>query len=38
MKAVAIPNKFSERQDFKVADLVVKSAEDLDLKSLEELF
>ena len=38
MKAIAIPNKFSERQDFKVADLVVKSAEDLDLKSLEELF
>ena len=38
MKVVAIPNKFSERQDFKVADLVVKSAEDLDLKSLEELF
>ena len=38
MKAVAIPNKFSERQDFKVADLVVKSAKDLDLKSLEELF
>ena len=38
MKAVAIPNKFSECQDFKVADLVVKSAKDLDLKSLEELF
>jgi len=38
MKAIAIPNKFSERQDFKVADLVVKSAKDLDLKSLEELF
>jgi HAD superfamily hydrolase (TIGR01509 family) len=38
MKVVAIPNKFSERQDFKVADLVVKSAEDLDLQSLEELF
>ena len=38
MKAVAIPNEFSERQDFKVADLVVKSAEDLDLQSLEELF
>ena len=38
MKAVAIPNKFSERQDFKVADLIVKSAEDLDLRSLEELF
>jgi HAD superfamily hydrolase (TIGR01509 family) len=38
MKAVAIPNKFSERQDFKVADLIVMSAEDLDLKSLEELF
>jgi HAD superfamily hydrolase (TIGR01509 family) len=38
MKAVAIPNKFSERQDFKAADLVVKSAEDLDLKTLEELF
>jgi HAD superfamily hydrolase (TIGR01509 family) len=38
MKAVAIPNQFSERQDFRVADLIVKSAEDLNLKSLEELF
>jgi HAD superfamily hydrolase (TIGR01509 family) len=38
MKAVAIPNRFSERQDFKVADLIVRSAEDLDLKRLEELF
>jgi HAD superfamily hydrolase (TIGR01509 family) len=38
MKAVAIPNQFSERQNFRVADLIVRSAEDLDLKSLEELF
>jgi HAD superfamily hydrolase (TIGR01509 family) len=38
MKAVAIPNRFSERQDFKVADLIVRSAEDLDLKRLEQLF
>jgi HAD superfamily hydrolase (TIGR01509 family) len=38
MKVVAIPNQFSERQDFGVADLIVRSAEDLDLKSLEELF
>jgi HAD superfamily hydrolase (TIGR01509 family) len=38
MKAVAIPNQFSERQDFAVADLIVKSAEALDLKSLEDLF
>jgi HAD superfamily hydrolase (TIGR01509 family) len=37
MKAVAIPNQFSERQDFKVADLIVRSAEALDLKSLEGL-
>jgi len=38
MKVVAIPNRFSDRQDFKVADLIVRSAEDLDLKRLEELF
>jgi HAD superfamily hydrolase (TIGR01509 family) len=38
LKAVAIPNEFSERQDFKMADLVVSSAEALSLKSLEELF
>jgi putative hydrolase of the HAD superfamily len=38
MKAVAIPNRFSERQDFQVADLIVRSAEALDLKRLEELF
>jgi len=38
MKAVAIPNQFSERQDFRVADLIVKSAEGLDLKRLEALF
>jgi len=38
MRAIAIPNQFSERQDFRVADLIVKSAKDLDLKSLEELF
>ena len=38
MKAVAIPNQFSERQDFRVADLIVKSAKDLDLKTLAELF
>jgi HAD superfamily hydrolase (TIGR01509 family) len=37
MKAVAIPNQFSERQNFNVADLIVKSAEALDLKSLEGL-
>ena len=38
MKAVAIPNQFSERQDFRVADLIVKSAEGVDLKRLEALF
>ena len=38
MKAVAIPNQFSERQDFNVADLVVRSAEALSLKNLEDLF
>jgi len=38
MKVVAIPNRFSDRQDFEVADLIVRSAEDLDLKRLEELF
>ena len=37
MKAVAIPNQFSERQNFNLADLIVKSAEALDLKSLEGL-
>jgi HAD superfamily hydrolase (TIGR01509 family) len=37
MKAVAIPNQFSERQNFNVADLIVESAEALDLRSLEEL-
>jgi HAD superfamily hydrolase (TIGR01509 family) len=38
MKAIAIPNQFSERQDFRVADLIVKSAEALDLHGLEALF
>ena len=34
LKAVAIPNRFSERQDLTVANLVVRSAEELDLDRL----
>ena len=34
MRAVAIPNQFSERQDLSVADLVVPSAEGLSLERL----
>jgi HAD superfamily hydrolase (TIGR01509 family) len=38
MKAVVIPNEFSIRQDLSAADLIVRSAEDLDLKRLNALF
>jgi HAD superfamily hydrolase (TIGR01509 family) len=37
LKAVAIPNRFSERQDLKVADLIVKSATELDVNRLADL-
>jgi HAD superfamily hydrolase (TIGR01509 family) len=37
LKAVAIPNQFSERQDLSVADLVVKSASELNLDRLAAL-
>jgi HAD superfamily hydrolase (TIGR01509 family) len=37
LKAVAIPNRFSERQDLTIADLVVRSAEELDLDRLAAL-
>jgi len=37
LKAVAIPNRFSERQDLTVADLVVKSATELTLDRLAAL-
>ena len=37
LKAVAIPNRFSERQDLTVANLVVRSAEELDLDRLVAL-
>ena len=37
LRAVAIPNRFSERQDLTVADLVVKSATDLNLDLLAAL-
>jgi HAD superfamily hydrolase (TIGR01509 family) len=34
LKAVAIPNQFSERQDLSIADLVVKSAAELNVDRL----
>jgi HAD superfamily hydrolase (TIGR01509 family) len=37
LRAVAIPNRFSERQDLTIADLVVKSATDLNLDLLAAL-
>ena len=37
LKAVAIPNRFSERQDLSVADLIVKSAAELTLDRLSDL-
>lgn len=37
LKAIAIPNRFSERQDLSVADLVVKSATELNLDRLAAL-
>ena len=37
LKAVAIPNRFSERQDLAIADLVVKSATELNLERLAAL-
>ena len=37
LKAVAIPNRFSERQDLSVADLIVKSATELTLDRLSDL-
>ena len=37
LRAIAIPNRFSERQDLTVADLVVKSATDLNLDLLAAL-
>jgi HAD superfamily hydrolase (TIGR01509 family) len=37
LKAVAIPNRFSERQDLNVADLIVKSATELDVDRLADL-
>jgi beta-phosphoglucomutase-like phosphatase (HAD superfamily) len=38
LKAVAIPNRFSERQDLSFADLIVKSATELNLDRLATLF
>jgi HAD superfamily hydrolase (TIGR01509 family) len=37
LKAVAIPNRFSERQDLTMADLIVKSAGELNLDRLATL-
>jgi HAD superfamily hydrolase (TIGR01509 family) len=37
LKAVAIPNQFSERQDLTIADLIVKSATELNLDRLSAL-
>lgn len=37
LKAVAIPNRFSERQDLTVADLIVKSATELNFDRLAAL-
>ena len=37
LKAVAIPNRFSERQDLTVADLIVKSATELSFDRLAAL-
>jgi HAD superfamily hydrolase (TIGR01509 family) len=37
LKAVAIPNRFSERQDLTIADLIVKSATELSLDRLATL-
>ncbi|MBV8142282.1 MAG: HAD-IA family hydrolase [Verrucomicrobia bacterium] len=37
LKAVAIPNQFSERQDLTIADLVVQSASELNLDRLAAL-
>jgi HAD superfamily hydrolase (TIGR01509 family) len=37
LKAVAIPNRFSERQDLSFADLIVKSATELNLDRLAAL-
>ncbi len=37
LKAIAIPNRFSERQDLSVADLVVTSATELNLDRLAAL-
>jgi len=37
LKAIAIPNRFSERQDLSFADLIVKSATDLTLDRLAAL-
>jgi HAD superfamily hydrolase (TIGR01509 family) len=37
LKAVAIPNRFSERQDLTVADLIVKSAVELNFDRLAAL-
>jgi HAD superfamily hydrolase (TIGR01509 family) len=37
LKAVAIPNRFSERQDLTIADLIVKSATELNLDRLSHV-
>lgn len=37
LSVVAIPNRFSERQELSVADLIVKNAEELSLERLNEL-
>jgi HAD superfamily hydrolase (TIGR01509 family) len=37
LKAVAIPNRFSERQDLTIADLIVRSATELSLDCLATL-
>jgi HAD superfamily hydrolase (TIGR01509 family) len=37
LKAVAVPNRFSERQDLTIADLVVKSASELSIDRLSTL-
>jgi putative hydrolase of the HAD superfamily len=37
MRAIAIPNRFSERQDLSIADLIVPSAAGLSIERLVEL-
>lgn len=37
MKCIIIPNKYTKNQDFSQADLIVESADEIDIERLRKL-